>query len=38
VGKATAPAHQWITGLYRNKGHKLRDIDKASTCGFVKGF
>jgi hypothetical protein len=32
------PDHQFISGLYRGAGHKLKDIDKAWSCGFVQGY
>lgn len=28
----------FITGFYRDVGHTLKDIDKASYCGFVRGY
>jgi hypothetical protein len=38
IGRARAPAHKFLVGLYRGKGHKLRDIDRAYTCGWVRGY
>eukprot|EP00656_Telonema_subtile_P016801 TRINITY_DN188_c0_g2_i1.p1 TRINITY_DN188_c0_g2~~TRINITY_DN188_c0_g2_i1.p1 ORF type:complete len:1004 (+),score=330.41 TRINITY_DN188_c0_g2_i1:193-3204(+) len=28
----------FITGFYRDSGHTLKDLDKASYCGFVRGY
>jgi len=28
----------FITGFYRDAGHTIKDIDKASYCGFVRGY
>eukprot|EP00658_Telonema_sp_P-2_P001628 TRINITY_DN1060_c0_g2_i2.p1 TRINITY_DN1060_c0_g2~~TRINITY_DN1060_c0_g2_i2.p1 ORF type:complete len:1001 (+),score=229.81 TRINITY_DN1060_c0_g2_i2:61-3063(+) len=28
----------FITGFYRDEGHTITDIDKASYCGFVRGY
>jgi len=38
IGQARAPKHKFLVGLYRSKGHKLRDIDQAFTCGWVRGY
>jgi len=38
IGTSRLPDHKFLTGLYRNKGHKLRDIDQAYACGFVRGY
>lgn len=32
------PANTFITGFYRGEGHQLKDIDKASYCGWVRGY
>lgn len=31
-------AVSFITGFYRDTGHTIKDIDKASYCGFVRGY
>jgi len=28
----------FITGFYRDAGHTIKDLDKASYCGFVRGY
>merc|ERR1711865_359225 len=30
--------HAFITGFYRDEGHTIKDLDKASYCGFVRGY
>lgn len=37
-GWVRAPAHKFVSGLYRSKGHRLRNIDQAYTCGWVRGY
>jgi hypothetical protein len=37
-GWVKSPEHKFISGLYRGKGHRLRDIDQAYTCGWVRGY
>jgi len=37
-GWVRSPDHKFLAGLYRGTGHRLRDIDKAYTCGWVRGY
>lgn len=37
-GWVRSPEHKFVAGLYRGKGHRLRDIDQAFTCGWVQGY
>jgi hypothetical protein len=38
AGWVKVPDHQFISGLYRGAGQKLKDIDKAWSCGLVQGY
>lgn len=37
-GRVVAPEHTFLAGLYRGKEHKLSSIDRAYTCGWVRGY
>jgi len=38
AGWVKVPDHQFISGIFRGAGHKLKDIDKAWSCGLVQGY
>ena len=38
IGRAVAPKHKFLVGLYRSAGHKLSNIDQAKACGWVRGY
>lgn len=38
AGWAKVPNDKFLTGLYRSKGHRLRNIDQAHACGWVRGY
>jgi len=39
VGTGRLPnKNVFITGFRRDVGHKIKDIEEASFCGFVRGY